>query len=69
MAEVVWVLDRAYGLTDQKIAATIERILQVDVLVVENEQEVFAEAGTRRVCRCLDRRARCTSRLHLHPHI
>jgi len=42
MAEVVWVLDRAYGLTDREIAATIERILQVDVLVVENEQEVFA---------------------------
>lgn len=42
MAEAVWVLDRAYGLTDREIAGAIERILQVDVLLVENEQEVFA---------------------------
>jgi predicted nucleic-acid-binding protein len=42
MAETVWVLDRAYGLTDWEIAAAIERMLQVEVLVVENEQEVFA---------------------------
>ena len=42
MAEAVWVLDRAYGLTDQEIAAAVERILQVEVLRVENEQEVFA---------------------------
>lgn len=41
MAEIVWVLDRAYGLTDQEIAAAVERILQVEVLLVENEQEVF----------------------------
>jgi hypothetical protein len=36
------VLDRAYGLADHAIAAVIERTLQVDVLVVESEQEVFA---------------------------
>jgi predicted nucleic-acid-binding protein len=42
MAEIVWVLDRAYGLDDQEIAAVVERILQIDVLVVESEQEVFA---------------------------
>jgi predicted nucleic-acid-binding protein len=41
MAEVVWVLDRAYGSTAQEIAAAIERMLQIEVLVVENEQEVF----------------------------
>jgi len=41
MAETVWVLDRAYGLTDGEIAATIERALQADVLVIEHEQEVF----------------------------
>ena len=35
-------LDRAYGLADHAIAAVIERTLQVDVLVVESEQEVFA---------------------------
>jgi predicted nucleic-acid-binding protein len=42
MAETVWVLDRAYGLSDEEIVAAIERMLQVDVLVVESEQEVFA---------------------------
>src|SRR5438132_10693370 len=42
MAETVWVLDRAYGLPAREIAAAIERMLQVEVLVVENEQEVFA---------------------------
>jgi predicted nucleic-acid-binding protein len=41
MVETVWVLDRAYGLSDEEIAAAVERILQTDVLVVENEQEVF----------------------------
>ena len=42
MAEIVWVLDRAYGLSDVDIVSAIERMLQVEVLVVENEQEVFA---------------------------
>jgi predicted nucleic-acid-binding protein len=42
MAEVVWVLERAYGLADQDIAAAIEGVLQAEVLVVESEQEVFA---------------------------
>ena len=41
MVETVWVLDRAYGLSDGEIAAALERILQADTLVVENEQEVF----------------------------
>jgi predicted nucleic-acid-binding protein len=41
MAEIVWVLDRAYGLTNPEIVAVIERMLQTDVLLVENEQEVF----------------------------
>lgn len=42
MTEVAWVLDRAYGLTPRAIAAAVERMLHVDVLVVENEQEIFA---------------------------
>ena len=42
MVETVWVLDRAYRLGTLEIAATIERLLQADMLVVENEQEVFA---------------------------
>lgn len=41
MVEIVWVLDRAYGLGSDEIAAAIERMLQIDVLVVENEQEIF----------------------------
>jgi predicted nucleic-acid-binding protein len=41
MVETVWVLDRAYGFTNREIATAIERLLQVDVLEVENEQQVF----------------------------
>lgn len=41
MVETVWVLDRAYFLTAQEIATAIERLLQVDVLAIENEQDVF----------------------------
>jgi len=41
MIETVWVLDRAYGFSKQAIAATLERLLQVEVLMIENEQQVF----------------------------
>jgi len=41
MVETAWVLDRAYGLTAQETATAIERLLQVEVLAIENEQEVF----------------------------
>jgi predicted nucleic-acid-binding protein len=41
MAEIVWVLDRAYDVAPGEIAMAIERMLQSDVLVVEHEQEVF----------------------------
>ena len=41
MVETVWVLERAYRLATHEIAAAVERVLQTDVLVVENEQEVF----------------------------
>lgn len=41
MVEIVWVLDRAYRLPTDQIAAAIERIIQTDVFSVENEQEVF----------------------------
>lgn len=41
MVETVWVLDRAYGLDGHEIAAAVERMLQADTLVVEDEQEVF----------------------------
>ena len=41
MVETVWVLERAYGLSPREIAGAVERVLQTDVLIVENEQEVF----------------------------
>jgi len=41
MVETVGVLDHAYGLGIDEIAAAIERTLQIDALVVEKEQEVF----------------------------
>jgi predicted nucleic-acid-binding protein len=52
MAEIVWVLDRAYGLADHVIAAAIERILQTDVLAVESEQEVFTAMIALKEGRC-----------------
>ena len=42
IVETVWVLDRAYHLTHRQIAAALERMLQIDVLIIENEQEVFS---------------------------
>jgi predicted nucleic-acid-binding protein len=41
MVEIVWVLDRAYSFSAHEIAAAVERMLQTDVLVIEDEQEVF----------------------------
>ena len=41
MVQTVWVLERAYRLPAHEIAAALERMLQTDVLVIENEQEVF----------------------------
>ena len=41
MVETVWVLERSYGLTTDEIVGAIERMLQTEVLIVENEQEVF----------------------------
>jgi predicted nucleic-acid-binding protein len=41
MVETAWVLERAYGLATRDVVRAIERVLQTNVLVVENEQEVF----------------------------
>lgn len=46
IAEIVWVLERSYGLASGEIAAAIERMLQIDALVVENEQAVFLAMTT-----------------------
>ena len=42
MVETAWVLERIYGLTAAQMAAAIEHMLGVDVLLIENEQQVFA---------------------------
>jgi predicted nucleic-acid-binding protein len=42
IVETVWVLDRVYGLSNHEIAAAVERILQADTLLVQNEQETFS---------------------------
>ena len=41
MVETVWVLERSYRLTPDRIANTVERMLQSESLVVEAEQAVF----------------------------
>lgn len=41
VVETVWVLGSVYGLSDQEIADTVERMLQADTLVIQNEQQVF----------------------------
>jgi predicted nucleic-acid-binding protein len=41
IVKTAWALERVYSLAGGDIAAAIERMLQVDVLVVESEQEVF----------------------------
>lgn len=51
MVETVWVLDRVYGLSSHEIAAAVERILQADTVLVQNEQQAFTamialKAGT-----------------------
>lgn len=42
MVETSWVLDRAYGFSKGEIASAIERILQIEVLQVEFEEQVFS---------------------------
>jgi predicted nucleic-acid-binding protein len=41
MVEIVWVLERSYGFSDADIATAIERMLQIETLLVEDEQDVF----------------------------
>jgi len=45
LVETVWVLSRAYDLSNHAIVAVVEGMLQSDTLVVENEQEVFTAAA------------------------
>lgn len=41
MVETVWVLQRVYGLTSREVADAVERMLEADTLMIQNEQEVF----------------------------
>ena len=41
MVETVWVLERCYDLSALELAVAIERMLQIDSLLIEAEQEVF----------------------------
>jgi predicted nucleic-acid-binding protein len=41
MVETVWVLGSTYGLSNHEISQAVERMLQTDVLMVQNEQQVF----------------------------
>ena len=41
IAEFAWVLESVYSFTHMEIAAAIERVLQIELLVVEHEAEVF----------------------------
>jgi predicted nucleic-acid-binding protein len=41
IAEMVWVLGRHYRFRSGQIAGAIERMLRIDTLIVESEQEVF----------------------------
>lgn len=41
MVETAWVLERSYALAAHEIAGAIERILQIESLLVENQPEVF----------------------------
>lgn len=41
MAETVWVLDRHYRFTREQIAHAVESALRTDVLLIEDEPEVF----------------------------
>ena len=52
IAETVWVLDRAYNFSNREIAAAVERMLQVEVLLIQHEQEVFAAMIALKQGRC-----------------
>ncbi len=45
LVETLWVLKRTYGLPNHEIAMVIERMLQIENLEVQNEQEVFEAAN------------------------
>jgi predicted nucleic-acid-binding protein len=41
MAELAWALERTYDYSNVEIASAIERMLQIEVLQIEREQEVL----------------------------
>ncbi len=74
MAETVWVLERAYGMSNLEVAAVVERMLQSDTLSVQNAQEVFTamialRTGQGLVLRRPYRRPRYMGRMHIHSDL
>ena len=51
MVETVWVLSGIYQLPGHELAGVVERMLQADTLVIQNEQEVFTAMMMLRVGR------------------
>ena len=41
IVEAMWVMERSYRLTRPEIAAAIKRVLQIEVVCIEREQDVF----------------------------
>ncbi len=41
VAEIAWVLGRAYRLTPSEVADALEVMLQIDTLLVQNQDQVF----------------------------
>lgn len=41
IVETVWMLNRVYGPSNHEAAEVVERILQADRLLVQNDREVF----------------------------
>jgi predicted nucleic-acid-binding protein len=46
--ETAWVLENIYGLSNLKLAETMERLLQIEDLLIQNEKEVHAAMLTLR---------------------
>ena len=56
IAETVWVLDRVYGMPGLEIAVAVERILQADTLIVQNERRSYRVDHSPNRCRVILRR-------------
>ena len=51
MAELVWVLRRSYGLSEEEVFRIVELMLRIDVLIIQNGGEVGTAAAEMRAGR------------------